>query len=406
MENENSDYKDCAWLKNGPPLEMSKRNIFLSKTARLSFFLLSTIIPIKRSKKILLCFMSKEYGGNPKEIMEYVINKHVNRYSCCWLANSKKECKSLRKSGIKAFYRYSFKGIKYFKSTDVWITDNARKDGIPLTIRKNKQKVIQTWHGIGPKGLDMDEIEAYSRYDLWCCASEYTKRRHIELFGAPENRLAVTGYARLDTLYRWSQKSKKELREALHLTADKKIVLFAPTFETGIWPPMWGFESFKKFLEFSKKNELTIVFRSHHYSSKSNTFVKETEKYKNVVWIDMKSEPDTTKVMAATDILITDWSSLYTEYLMLKRPIVFMDICKKEFTVERGAGKSLVDPSIRPGFKARTPEELASSLKDALKGNPYAEEQEKAFKLLHGGWDGNSSEKVLKVIERVIENEK
>ncbi len=87
---------------------------------------------------------------------------------------------------------------------------------------------------------------------------------------------------------------------------------------------------------------------------------------------------------------------------MLKRPIVFIDLCEKEFTNKYGEGLHLVDPSIRPGFRAKTPEELISSLEKALKENPHADEQEKAFKLLHGGWDGNSSEKVLKVIERLL----
>ena len=62
----------------------------------------------------------------------------------------------------------------------------------------------------------------------------------------------------------------------------------------------------------------------------------------------------------------------------------------------------LIDPSIRPRFKSKTLEELTSCFRYALKGNPHADEQEKAFKLIHGGWDGNSSEKVLNVIEKLI----
>jgi len=83
----------------------------------------------------------------------------------------------------------------------------------------------------------------------------------------------------------------------------------------------------------------------------------------------MPKEPDTMKLLAITDILITDWSSIYTDYFFTKRPIIFY-----------------------------------VSLRTVLaKGNRHKEEQERLLKIAHGNVDGKASERVAKVIIKLVE---
>ena len=392
---------ECSWVIEGcSSVRRKKINVLLHKLEIVGFKIVSAFCSSKKKDgKIHIGFLAYTYGGNPRAVMDYIQKNRREKYTCYWVSTSKSEYEELKKTGVPVLYKFSLKNAGVFKRMDVWVVDSLGPYTIPATTRRKRQKVIQTWHGVGSKGIFL----RYSDIDIWCCASEYTKKNHIKVFNAPPEKLVVTGYPRLDTLKRWSSLPSDEIKKELKIPTGKKTILFAPTFDTGIWPAVWGFGSFRRFLDFINNNNIILIIRSHHYSTKNDSFFEATEKYNNVFWRDMKVEPETAKVLAVADILVTDWSSLYSEYLMLKRPIVFMDLCEREFTNKYGEGMHLVDPSIRPGFKAGTPEELISYLEAALKGNPHAEEQEKAFKLLHGGWDGNSSAKVLQEIERLLE---
>ena len=118
----------------------------------------------------------------------------------------------------------------------------------------------------------------------------------------------------------------------------------------------------------------------------------------------MSKEPDTMKLLAITDILITDWSSIYTDFLLTKRSIIFLETNKEYFTKIRG--KSEVPPEYRAGEIVHNNDEFYEILNMVLKeGNRYKEKQEELLKIIHGNVDGKASERVVRVIEKLLKNE-
>jgi len=290
--------------------------------------------------------------------------------------------------------------LKWFLNTDVWIRSHPGLDVFSFLPHKN-YKLIQLWHGVGPKGIH-HTLQDYEMHDIWCLASEYSKQRHIELWNAPEARLKVTGFAEMDMLYNYLIISRDKLLQDVGIKNTGVILLYAPTYDVGLWP--WGdaYYEFDHFCKFFTENDLILILRLHPYTKiKKRLLKKIINKYDNVYWLDMSKEPDTMKLLALSDILVTDWSSIYTDYFLTQRPIIYLE-ANKDFLTEL-RGKPEIPPECRVGEIAHNTKEFYEALETVLKnGNIFEAKQEKLLKIIHGDVDGKASERVVKVIEKLL----
>jgi CDP-glycerol glycerophosphotransferase len=137
-----------------------------------------------------------------------------------------------------------------------------------------------------------------------------------------KTEIKSAGFGRTDVLF---NKSLPGVREKLGLP-DKKVILFAPT-----WKPadadfdnyafgMGEDEFVKKINAFAKKNNYFVIFRSHLLSGPGDD-----TKLSNVRAMPVDRYPYTEEVIAASDILVTDWSSIAFDYLATGKPVVFFD---------------------------------------------------------------------------------
>jgi len=357
----------------------------------------------KNNEKIVVSCTDVYYNGNSRAVFEYM-QKYSCKYDCYWIAKNLHTFRILKKKGKKVFYVFSLLGIPYFLKTDVWIRTHTGFGGLALMPHKN-YKVIQLWHGIGPKAISFSKKD-YDIYDAWCVASKFSKQRHIELWNAPPEKLYVTGFARMDALYNYLKMPKGKLLDEIGINKKEKIILHAPTFDVGLWP--WGkeYEEFERLCRFLKEKKLILILRLHPYAKiKKRKLKRIISKYKNVYWFDMSKEPDTMKLLAITDILITDWSSIYTEYFLTKKPIIFLEVNKKYFTEMRG--KPEIPPEYRAGEIICNKDEFYEALKLVLKkGNRYEHDQDTLLRIIHGNVDGKASKRVIDVINNLIKTEK
>jgi len=350
---------------------------------------------VNRNKKVV-AFTSLYFNGNARAVFEYITEKFEGAYTCFWIARNMTTYKHLRKLKKPVVYLYfPFIALNLVTNTSALVTN----DSYLLFLFPHKPKTIQLWHGVGPKGIPPID---YSICDARCVTSEYTKKRHIELWNAPPEKLYVTGFARMDILYHYLKVPKNALLEELKINSKKRIILYAPTFDIGLWPWNDPYTEFRKLCEFCKKNDLTLILRLHPLTKiKRKKLKKIIEEYENVYWIDASEEPDTMKLLAASDILITDWSSIYTDYFLTKRPIIYLEVNAKYFTEERG--KPEIPPEFRAGEVARNNEEFCKALDIVLRvGNRFVKEQERLLKLIHGDVDGKARERVTEVIKKLL----
>lgn len=359
--------------------------------------ILAKFIKKENMKLPVIAFTSIYYNGNARGVYEYMIKNKSEKFFCYWIARNTRSLKDVRREGGEAFILYfPFTGAKYLLNTDVLVTN----DSYLSFLFPRKPKMIQLWHGEGGKGTGKSDIEMC---DVRCLPSAYLKQRYIELWNVPPEKLYVTGYARMDFLYNYLKMPKEKLLKDIGITkSERKIILYAPTFDVGLWP--WGnpYEEFEKLCKFCNKNGLILILRLHPLAKINKWKLKKLiKKYKNVYWMDMKKEPDTMKLLAIADILITSWSSIDNEYFLTKRPIIYLEANPGYFAKSRG--KMKISLKYRAGEIAHNNEEFYKALNIILKeGNRYKEKQEEFLKLIHGKVDGKASERVVEVIERLL----
>ena len=362
-----------------------------------SKFLYLLIKNHKKSRPVI-GFSNIYYNGNTRAVFEYML-KQEDKYEIFWVANHLKTIRDVKRSGGKAFFIDGLFGIPYFLRADIWVIAHKGRD-IPFLPHKN-YKIIQLWHGISPKGSNHPK-EDFEIYDVWCLPSKYIKQRFIQLWGAPENKLYVTGFPRMDRLYNYLEEPREKLLNETEIKKAKKIILYAPTFDIGLWS--WGneYEEFEKLCKFCYEENLTLILRLHPYTKVDKLRIEKIiEKYKNVYWLDMPKEPDTMKLLAITDILITDWSSIYTDYFLTGRPIIYLE-AKKELITEM-RGKPKIPSTFRAGEIVLNNNDFYEALKIVLRtGNRFEGKQKELLETIHGKVDGKYAERVVDVVERLI----
>ena len=114
------------------------------------------------------------------------------------------------------------------------------------------------------------------------------------------------------------------------------------------------------------------------------------EKYKDRI-VDFSSYPNINDLYYITDVLITDYSSNYYEYSLLKRPVVFFTPDRELYELSRGVHRSVKESA--PGKVCDTFEEMMQALRE----EDY--EVEKIYKFVEknfANYDGHATDKVIK----------
>ena len=115
----------------------------------------------------------------------------------------------------------------------------------------------------------------------------------------------------------------------------------------------------------------------------------------------MEEYPDVTELLIVTDVLITDWSSIAFDFMLTKKPIIYID------TPDPFNGKFWFKAEDRVGKIAKNERELIASIADALT-NPKTfmkSYSKKLQSILHKAFtyrDGKSTERVVEIILKLV----
>lgn len=105
------------------------------------------------------------------------------------------------------------------------------------------------------------------------------------------------------------------------------------------------------------------------------------------------------QVIPYSDALITDYSSIATDYLLLDKPIIFTLDDYEEYAASRGAFFPENAKDYMKGYHIYNVDDLEKALRDIAVGKDiYKEEREKIFPEYHAYKDGNSARRVLDAI--------
>ena len=251
----------------------------------------------------------------------------------------------------------------------------------PYFVRRREQRYLNTWHGTPFKTLgrsmrggllDYENLQRNFQLSTTLMApNELTRWALIEdhdLLDVYRGRTIVAGSPRLDTSLTMSGQDRKALRCRLGMAEDdeRRLVLFAPTWRGGISKRELDREALLADLTaMASRDDVLVVYRAHRLSEKLLTGV---DLPVSVVPKDI----DTNELLAAVDVLVTDYSSILFDFLPQKRPIVLYMHDIEDYRAERGL---YLDPEEVPGLACYDRGELASAIGRALAGEGIADEE-------------------------------
>jgi len=154
------------------------------------------------------------------------------------------------------------------------------------------------------------------------CSEKFNSAFNLASIHPDKNIILEYGYPRDDTLYQTSPETIEKLKEKLKLPKNKKIILYAPTWRDDQYELGKGY-TFDSKMDFTLLKEhlsdnYIILFRAHYFVADNFNF----EIYKNFIY-DVSKIEDINELYLVSDMLITDYSSVFFDYANLNRPILF-----------------------------------------------------------------------------------
>lgn len=268
---------------------------------------------------------------NPEDFRHYETYKNVEFLSFDWSVSEKKEERD-------RYYR-ALCLAKYIFFTDAYgFCRNARKD----------QVRVQLWHGCGFK-TRVNFVRCEKRYEYHIVISEIYRKIHSKIYGLREDQVIVTGYPKNDWLFRPDQ----DWREKLEIPAAGHYIFWLPTFRTPIGklealsekapkgqtglPVVCKTKELQYLNDILRKEDTVLIVKLHPFQDSEAIYCKGMS---NIILMDNEkmSEKDVqvNQILGNADGLISDYSSVAVDYMLLDRPIGFTVDDIEEYGESRG----------------------------------------------------------------------
>lgn len=347
---------------------------------------------------------------NPRYIATELLERNLN-YELVWLVDDLQ--KEFPDKIIKV--KNNFINRAYQLSTaKIWI-DNSRK---PYGTYKRKNQVyIQTWHaGIGLKpigefrGALLPKM-AYivSKYDsnlidYIISNSDWCTQLYPEMLLYPYNgKIVKTGSPRCDIFVTKRDEIYKHIRERYHIQEDAKIVMYAPTFRGGsqkgsrqvfLEEPTLDFNRLVTALEEKFDGKWFVFLRLHPQLAAQIDKLPLRNSVRNK--IDVSQADDMNELLAASDVLITDYSSSAFDAINMYMPVFLYLDDLNEYVEERG--KLMWDIHSLPFTCSTTNEELIENI-DSFEPDNYKKDIICFLNKYHVLEDGRASARIADLVE-------
>lgn len=353
-----------------------KHNTFVQKAyvilMSIGFRFLGLFIRPNKRQVMFQSLIGKTYGDSPKILFDRMkADPDFAGYRFVWAFADPD------KFQVEGARKVKLNSLGYFIETmrsGIWITNVDMQRG--LHYKSKKILSINTWHGVPMKviGNAQKTRNDYNYYDvdLLCCSCPFEREVFIRDFNVPADAVVQCGMPRNDELYRVTAEDRARYRKELGIPEDKKVILYCPTWRDSadggnsyqIAPPI-DVEYWQRELG----SEYVMLFRMHHLTTEMlgieyNDFAR-----------DVSDAPQINHLMAAADILVSDYSATIFDFSILEKPIISFAYDYEDYSHSRGFYEKLDD--VLPGSHFATQEEVVKHIQTM----DYAAECEKTKKV-------------------------
>lgn len=339
-------------------------------------------------------------SGSPKALFDYIRRNHPE-----YRVHFYKPFDKSRGTVSKINYIMSYATL-FFRAKFL-VSSHPPTDFFPYLSWSKKKVLINTWHGTPFKSIfftDKSEtkLDLYRLMRLNQRTSAFLVSSNLEIesikkcFLIDQKKIYCLGHPRNDVLL-----EMKKL-ENLPILVKKipeytKVILYCPTYRHDKSVAFFPFDDFdpKHFNRFLEENKIIVLIRAHYYDLKlgDNLFSD------RIVHFGFDVCEDINPILPEVDILVTDYSSIYIDYLLLDKPMIFIPYDLENF--KKNHGFLFEYDSWTPGPKILTYKQFTIRIQEIMSGIDEYKNQRRMLKMRnHSCQTNNSCEKVFELIDQ------
>lgn len=284
-------------------------------------------------------FLGNSCGDSPRALFEAMCaDERYGDYKKIWMVKDPDAYADLTEYPNTRLVKFrSGEYYRCYARAGYWITNYLLSPGIT---KRPGQVYVQTWHGTPMKKIGCDMAKEFvSRAERRRTFADYRRQgRMIDYLPSPspfytekvssafrlgtQANVLEMGYPRNDALCGATPERCWEARRALGLPEDKRVILYAPTWRDDQHTAGVGY-TYEPQVDFDRLwqrlgGDCVILFRAHYLVSSRFDFGKYHGFIRN-----MSDHGDINELFLASDLLVTDYSSVLFDYASLKRPMLF-----------------------------------------------------------------------------------
>lgn len=288
---------------------------------------LTRIVPVKQNRVLFTNYFGKSgYGDNLKYIADEMVNQHLD-VEMFWAV--KRDFKGTLPDNITVVRIGTFSWLKVLVTAKFWI-DNEREH--LYIYKKPEQFYLQTWHGgLALKKIEMDALDSYPEkasylaerkhdnklVNAYVSNSQFCTDMYRDAFRY-QGDIWETGYPRNDILVKGDQvKYRQKVGEYFSIPENAYVVMYAPTYrkDKSLTAFDIDFDLLRQTIETQYQRPCYILYRLHPNIADKNGLINYT-----ATDLNASKYADIQELMVASDMLITDYSSVMFEFSYQQKP--------------------------------------------------------------------------------------
>lgn len=373
---------------------------------RLAYNWWFTKLPIKPRTILYESFLGRNFSDSPKAIYNYLEKNYPGRFHHVWVMNPGVSETPAGRPNTKVVKRFGWRYM-YYLATAKFQVINMRQP--KWFIKRPGTKFLATWHGTPLKHLvfDMDNVASANplyksifyqqsrQWDYLVTANQFSVDVFEHAFMYPTDQMLPSGYPRNDILSAPDKDEQaQQIKRKLGIPLDKKIILYAPTWRDDDYYGVGDYKFTLKLdidrLKRELGDEYVLVLRTHYFITEH----LDTTGFGDFVYNE-SSYDDISELYLIADVLITDYSSVFFDYAILKRPILyFVYDYEKYGSVLRGFYLNM--ETDLPGPLLKTNDDVLAVLHDLpAVTQQYAAAYQRFSQRFNAWEDGHASQRVV-----------
>lgn len=295
--------------------------------------------PLEEKTIFFESFIGRKYADSPRAMYEAMLkDSSYASYKKVWSFQNPEDYAYLKEQPNTELVAYrSREYYRVLSTAKYWVTNYHIQEGVK---KHPRQVYVQTWHGTPLKkiGCDVEHTSLVKReqkrmnhfyekeghrFTYVVSPSPFYTEKFTSAFRlGNQAKILEYGYPRNDLLFQSNEEKTEMLKRKLHIPQGKKVILYCPTWRDNQNETGAGF-TYKMEIDYDQlKKELSddyVMLLRLHYLIRDQIPLEKGEQF----FYDVTDYDEVGELYLITDLLVTDYSSVFFDYANLRKPMLF-----------------------------------------------------------------------------------